>query len=217
MEKTLHAALKAHFEPDPTAHEIRVGPYVADIVGEQGIIEIQTAALHRLRGKLDAFLEVAPVTVVYPVARSKWLLWTDPATGETRRRKSPKTGGFYDALPEFYQIKSLLRRPGLRLVVVLVDMEEHRLRGTASRKGYTRIERVPLSLAGRLDLQCPADWAAFVPSGLACPFTSKEYAKAARLSVGQAQKALLVLTEVGAVVREGKRGNAILYGESKGR
>jgi len=211
MEKSLHACLKSYFEPDTEAHEVRVGPYIADIVGEEGIIEIQTSGLHRLRPKLEAFLEAAPVTVVYPVPHKKWLLWTDPVTGEAKRRKSPKTGSFYEALPEFYQIRSMLLRPGLRLVVLLVDMEEQRLRGTRHRKGWLRMERVPLDIAARLDLRCPEDWAAFLPPGLPSPFLSKDYAKATRLGLKNAQRALLVLTHVGVVERCGKKGNAILY------
>ena len=41
-EKTLHSVLKNYFEPFSENHEIKIGNYVADIVGENGIIEIQT-------------------------------------------------------------------------------------------------------------------------------------------------------------------------------
>jgi len=211
MEKTLHATLKSYFEPDTGAHEVRVGPFIADIVGEHGIIEIQTAGLHRLRKKLATFLEVAPVTVVYPVAHKKWLLWTEHVTGEVKRRKSPKTGRFSDALPELYQIKSLLPEPNLRLVILLVDMEEQRLRSNRHRKGFLRVERIPLNIAARLDLRSPGDWAAFLPPGLPEPFLSKDFARATRLSLSKAQKALLVLSHVGTVERCGKQGNSILY------
>ena len=210
-EKPLHAMLKSYFEPDASAHEIRVGAYIADIVGEDGIIEIQTAGLHKLRSKLEAFLEVAVVTVVHPVARSKWLVWLDSDSDTPRRRKSPKTGTFYEALPELYQIRALLAHPNLRISIVLVDVEERRRKSTASRKGYIREERVPLSIADRLDLRCAADWAAMVPPSLPAPFTSQDYAKAARLSPGKARQALLVLTQMGAVARCGKQRNSILY------
>ena len=54
-EKTLHAALKAYYEPDAESHEIKIGRYIADIVGENGIIEIQTQSFDKLRKKLEAF------------------------------------------------------------------------------------------------------------------------------------------------------------------
>ena len=45
-EKTLHAALKAYYEPDAESHEIKIGRYIADIVGENGIIEISPSSSH---------------------------------------------------------------------------------------------------------------------------------------------------------------------------
>ena len=63
----MHAALKSYYEPDFESREVKVGGFVADIVGENGIIEIQTRGFDRLGRKLDAFLEAVRVTVVYPV------------------------------------------------------------------------------------------------------------------------------------------------------
>ena len=37
-EKTLHAILKWYYEPDSSKHETRIGPFVADIVTDSGII-----------------------------------------------------------------------------------------------------------------------------------------------------------------------------------
>lgn len=54
-EKTLHAALKAYYEPDAESHEIKIGRYIADIVGENGIIEIQTQSFDKLRKKTGGF------------------------------------------------------------------------------------------------------------------------------------------------------------------
>ena len=55
-EGSLHHLLKFYFEPDADRHEVGVGRYFADILNEDGIIEIQTRALYRLSPKLDAFL-----------------------------------------------------------------------------------------------------------------------------------------------------------------
>lgn len=57
-----------------------MGRYFADIRNEDGIIEIQTRALYRLKPKLDAFLPLDAVTVVYPIAAVKRLSWLDPKT-----------------------------------------------------------------------------------------------------------------------------------------
>ena len=60
--------------------------------GEDGeIIEIQTRQFNRMRGKLQAFLPLYPVTIVYPIPYEKWLIWIDEDSGElSKKRKSPK-------------------------------------------------------------------------------------------------------------------------------
>ena len=55
-EKSLHAVLKRYYEPDRSCHEIPVGNYVADIVNQDGIFEIQTRGLSNLRPKLNELL-----------------------------------------------------------------------------------------------------------------------------------------------------------------
>ncbi|MFQ9801710.1 MAG: hypothetical protein ACLR23_25565 [Clostridia bacterium] len=100
-----NAALRAeiYIEPDESRHEVRVGTFIADIFqAEQNrIIEIQTRNFSALRQKLSYFVQDHKVTVVYPIARQKWMSWVDPATGEmSGRRKSPRKGEPWDALPE---------------------------------------------------------------------------------------------------------------------
>lgn len=87
-EKALHAALKSYYEPDFESREVKVGGFVADIVGENGIIEIQTRGFDRLGRKLDVFLEAACVTVVYPVVPKRGLCWVDPETGEISEKRN---------------------------------------------------------------------------------------------------------------------------------
>lgn len=214
-EKTLHAALKRYLEPLERNHETRIGPYVADIVGEEGIVEIQTGGFDRLRKKLSAFLDVARVTVVYPIPHVKWLVWIDPETGEvTSRRKSPMRGCFQRCFPELYRIKNLLTHPNLRLRLILLDLEEYRqLNGwSADRKrGSTRYERIPLRLEDELVIDEPRDYAKLIPDALEEPFTVKEFGTLCRLSPRAAGTALNVLHSVGAVRRDGKRGRAYLY------
>ena len=81
-EKTLHRELKWMIEPTGAYHEVPVGKHIADIKTESGITEIQTQSLHRLRGKLAAFLPDYIVTLVYPVPHEKLILWMDAENGE---------------------------------------------------------------------------------------------------------------------------------------
>ena len=111
-ERTLHAVLKHYCEPTESFHEVRVGGFVADIANENGITEIQTRRFDKLRGKLAYFLPFTNVTVVYPIAAVKWIVWIDGDTGETtKRRKSPRRGTPCDALFEMYKIRGFLCSP----------------------------------------------------------------------------------------------------------
>lgn len=215
-EKTLHAVLKRYIDPNQQNHEAKIGPYVADIVGQDGIVEIQTQGFDKLRKKLTAFLDVTTVTVVYPIAQTKWLTWIDPETGElSARRKSPKRGSFYSAFYELYKIKPLLPHPNLRLHLVLLELEEYRsLNGWSydRKRGSSRYERIPTALAGECRVDTPADYMQFVPDSLPQAFTTKDYAAATRLRLDDAQTALNVLRHVRAVHRTGtKQGRLYLH------
>ncbi|NLY69123.1 MAG: hypothetical protein GX067_04970 [Clostridiales bacterium] len=213
-ERTLHAALKRHFEPDATYHEIRYKGYVADIMRGDEIIEIQTRALNVMRTKLTVFLADNKVTVVHPVVREKWLNWVNSGTGEiVRRRKSPKRGAPLDAFAELYKIKMFLRDPNLTICLLPVDVEEYRRLdggGKSPRKGWTRAEQIPTAVGEPVYLNDAFDYAALL-SGLPDEFTSAEVAKAKKLSIGMAQTVLNVMSHVEAVCCIGKRGRCKLY------
>lgn len=214
-EKTLHAVLKRYFEPDTARHEVKIGNYIADIAGENGITEIQTRSFDRLRAKLTAFLEQTETTVVFPIAAVKYLRWIDSATGEiSDRRKSPRPGNYYDAFPELYKIKPMLCNPRLHLCLVLLEITEYRnLDGWSDNKkrGSSRYERIPEALIDELHLDCPDDYARLVPGSLPPLFTAREFALSARIPKRTAQTALNILSFVGVVVHVGKRGREFEY------
>ncbi len=218
-EKTLHAVLKRYFAPSTGDREIKIGRYVADIVGENGIIEIQTQGFDKIRGKLTAFLDCARVTVVYPIAATKWLCWVDRETGVvTKKRKSPKTGTVYDAFFELYKIKQLLSHPNLSVCLVFLEIEEYRYLDGWSRdkkKGSSRCERLPVDIVGEITLNHTKEYINLIPESLPKPFTTKDFSKAAKLNLSSAQLALNVLHHIGAVNRTGKRGNLYLYETSE--
>ena len=217
-EKTLHAVLKRYLEPDEACHEIKVASFVADIVTDGGIIEIQTRAFDRLRKKLACFLEHSEVTVVYPIPKTKWLLWIDEETGQTtKKRKSPKQGSIYDVVPELTKIEQLLCHPNFRLCLLFIDMEEYRfLNGWSKdkKKGSTRCNRIPVALVEEVFIRNTAEYIKFVPVGLKEPFTSKDYQKAAKIRLRTAQTALRILHHLQILKRVGKQGNSHLYERS---
>ena len=46
-ETGVHNALKYYFVPYTDSHEVRIGGYIADAVGEDGIFEIQSASFSK--------------------------------------------------------------------------------------------------------------------------------------------------------------------------
>lgn len=214
-EKTVHAVLKQYLVPKEQYHEQKCEGYVADILLEGEIMEIQTANFNTLRRKLDAFLGKYEVTIIYPIPAQKWLFWIDEETGEiTKKRKSPKRGTYYQAFYELYKIKSYLPNPHLHFRFLLIDMEEYRLLNgwdEHKKKGSSRYDRIPIDIKGELMINTAEDYRFLVPDALKGAFTSKDYKRETGLVMAQAQRALNVLSYIGILEKVGKQGNNILY------
>jgi len=214
-EKTVHAVLKKYLEPDEQYHEIKINGFYADIATSKGIIEIQTRNFNALRKKLEVFLTLGPVTIVYPVPYTKWLSWIDEETGEiSTKRKSPRKGDVYMILPELYRIKDYLLHPNLRLQILLINMEESRLLNGWSKdkkKGSTRYDRIPTNLIAEVSITANSDYHKLVPESLTGEFTAKEFQKACHLSPKMSSYALQVLRHVNAIEQTGMQGRAYLY------
>ena len=214
-EKTLHSVIKRFIEPNEALQEVKVGNHYADIKNDDGIFEVQTRSFNKLRAKLTSYLETEKVTVVYPIPAVKRLIWIDTQTGElTTPRKSPKRGSYFDAFPELYKLDMLIANDTLRVLLLLIDMDEYRyLNGWSAdgKKGSTRHERYPIELVDSLLLATKEDYEGLLPSDLCSPFTSKEFASAARIRTRIAQTVLTVLSKRGAVQCVGKKGRLNLY------
>ena len=202
-EKTLHAVLKNYYEPYGDNQEIRVGDYVADIVGENGIIEIQTAGLSRLIPKLDVFLEYCDVTVVHPMAAIKYLRWLDPETGElSERRRSPKKLTMYNAARELYSLRYAFDNPRFHLRLCMLELEEIRfLNGTRCKGrpkiGSQRCDRLPISLIDEIAFDSAEDYRAFIPQGLSGEFTCQQFASLAKTDTSSARMIINILIYLG--------------------
>lgn len=215
-ERRLHAAVKRFLSPDVSTHEARVGRYRADVLTAEGhIFEVQTRRMDRLTDKLRVFLADHEVTVVYPVARDKYLSWVDPGTGSvTPPRKSPRHGTAADCLYELFSLTEFLGHPRFHVLVLLADMQEYRTLsgyGKEKKRRAPRAERLPRGLVAMYALDAPADYARLVPDTLAEPFTAADFVRAAGIPPAAASRAMRVLVQTGAVHRTGRRGRAYLY------
>lgn len=218
-EKTLHAVIKHYIEPDEAYHEIRVSSFVADIMKDRNIIEIQTRNFGKMRKKLNVFLKDNGVTIVYPVAAIKWLTWLDGATGEiSNRRKSPRRGTKYDILPELYRIREYVSSPGIRFCILMLEVEECRNLngwGKDKKRGSTRHDGVPLDIIEEVYIDSVSDFSLLVPDSLDTDFTVKDYHKATKMSLRNAGMSINVLYNIGIIERMGKNGNQYIYSIAK--
>ena len=70
-EKTMHAVLKNFYEPDISHQEIKVGRFVADILRDDEIIEIQTRSFNAMSNKINVFIENYHFKIVYKIKQKK--------------------------------------------------------------------------------------------------------------------------------------------------
>ncbi len=214
-EKTLHAVLKQYYEPFAAMHEMKIGRYIADIINEDGVLEIQTGSFTGLKRKLECFLPVTNVTIVCPVVHHKWISWLQPETGEiVSKRKSPKAGLASDACYQLCSILPYLTNPKLTICLPLVDVEEYRAlddRSKSRKRTSHRIEQIPVKLVGEVLLHSQRDYLRLVPELPDGTFTAVSLASALNRSVKRTRPLITVLETVGAVRRAGKEGRRILY------
>ena len=214
-EKTVHSTLKQYLSRDLSCQEIKIGTYYADVCVDGHIFEIQTRQFNKLRSKLEFFLTDHPVTVVYPVTHHNYLRWVTPETGEiTPPKKSTRKGNPLQVFAELYRIRPFLSHPNFSLKLVLMDMEEYRMLdgyGKDKKRRATKCDKFPLSLVAEYDIETPMDYMMLLPAELPDTFTTKDFAKLARIPLGLAQTTLLLLSELEIVTRTGKQGNAYLY------
>lgn len=181
-EKTVHSVLKYYFEPFDGNHEQKIGNYVADIVGENGIIEVQTKNFTYLRPKLTEFLKYSRVTVVYPVITEKNIICFDNLTGEVfSKRKSPLKGNKYTVLDELVKIPDFLLNPKLTLCIVFLKADEYRIpcenapKNKKRRKKYASFDKIPTDITDEVYLNDIYDYLSFfLPENIPDEFTTKD-------------------------------------------
>lgn len=221
-EKLIHATLKNYYAPYADEQEIRIGRYFADAVSEDGIFEIQTRALYRLKEKLADFTAAAIVNVVYPIAYETRTVYINADTSEivkeTPFRKSdPKVKIF----EELYSIRDYLGHSKVRFILARLRVEKRiyfsgdKLPDLRSRNARKKVltEKVPLALMSETILHQPTDYRIYLPDGLPQEFTKKEFQKLT--GEGRTSLRLEVLRAAGVIHQVGKNGNSYIYSISE--
>ena len=70
-ERTLHSAVKAYIEPDRAFREVAFGGFIADILRDGAITEVQTGSVTPLVKKLLRLPPEVPVTIALPIVRER--------------------------------------------------------------------------------------------------------------------------------------------------
>ena len=210
-EKLIHKTLKYYIEPDESNHEIKYGAFVADIMKDGEITDIQSASFQYLRRKLSVFLPSAKVTLVCPIQFEKYIT-TYSADGSFERKKSPRHKGLSDVAIELYKIKEFLGNENLTVKLLFLEIEAERLKIEGKRRVvYKKGRAYPSAVLKELDLKKLDDYRIFVPNSLGNSFLAKEYCKAIGARAKFSYYALKLCEYLGFVKVTGKKGNAFVY------
>ena len=213
-ERSIHAVLKEYYGGGDESKEIKVGRFVADVVCEDGIVEIQTRQLFRLDKKLTALLSLCRVTVVHPLETKKVLITIDPETGELiSRRSSPRRIGLWQGIAELYGIREHLTDDNLTVRLPSLSVEELRtpVKGRGRQKRKSKLDKLPLEMLDEWVFTCPEDYRRLLPDELPEEFTTEDFRKVCRTDRNTAGICVNVLARVGAVDEVGKSGRFKLY------
>ncbi len=219
-EKLIHAALKNYYAPFSDEQEIKIGGFFADAVCEDGIFEIQTRQLYKLKEKLRTFLEFSRVTVVYPSPCVLGTVYINEQSGEIVKEVKPrKMNSLLKTFEEIYSIREVLNNENLRIIIARLDVQKRvyfngeipDMRSRRERK-KCRAEKFPLKLCNEIILETVYDYTKFLPDGLPEEFTKKEFCAASSESGSSLR--LEILRTVGVIEKTGKKGNAYLYKRS---
>ncbi len=215
-EKALHAILKLYYDENKDHHEIEVCDFVADIKYGNKITEIQTGSFERLNKKLEKYLDSYDVTVVYPVAHKKNIVWIDPESGNVvAKNKSNKTGTGIEFLYEVSKIKSYINCKKLSFDILLLDIDEYKLLdgyGPDKKRRCTKLYKMPVSLSGWLTVKGAEDIKKLLPTEITDGrFTFADFEKITRLKGRKARYSLNALIEYGLIKAVGKSGRSVIY------
>lgn len=218
-ESSLHAELKHFYAGKRGTEEVPLGPYVCDVHSEYGeIIEIQTGSFGPLKDKAAYLIDRGPLKIVHPIQTVRRIELYDPAGALLYQRKSPRKGTIWDLFSALVYAPRLPLLPNLSVELVLLEILEKRVQdgqGSWRRRGISLRDKKIIERQGELLLREPRDYGCFVPFEHDESFTVKDLAKKVHISPSIAGKTVYVLSILGTIERQGKRGNAWVYSRKR--
>ncbi len=234
-EKQMHATIKRFICPDETCHEIpldkgeRAGEigedgkkikkrrFVADILKDGNVYEIQTGALLPLRDKIKWILENTDynVTVIHPIAETKWVNMLNNKSGEIEKRyRSRVKGKLNDIAPELYAIKDFINSPRFCLVILMMEAEQYMknlAKNGRSRPKYRKYELIPVNLLRAHIFRSLEDYKVFIPDALEGEFTVKTFSSLSKIRGMDAYSTVHSLCDMRLLEECGRIGRAAAF------
>lgn len=214
-EKSVHLSLKYFIDSDTSHHEVPVSGFVADVLNDSGIHEIQTSGFGSMRRKLEAYLCLYHVEIVYPVIERRRVRWIEPSDGEiVREYMSPRHPRPAEIFSELLYLGDALTNERLSFTLVSLECEETRLcdgYGADKRRRATRIDTLPCELLGVRRFEHAADMGELLPYSAGDTFTADELRRYLHAPGRAGWAALKVLEELSIIRRTGKSGRKIVY------
>jgi len=215
-EKRFHRVYKRLVTEDASCYEVRIGRYVADVLCDGHITEIQTGSFRPLTEKLRYYLNETDCTVnvVKPIVAEKRIIRTERDTGEILSdKRSPKRGRPTDILPDIYHISEFIGDPRFSLTIELISAEELRFsdRVRYRRSGAYDSDLIPVSSITTITVTTPLDLKLLLPPPLlTAPFTSSDFSRQTTLRSRRLSFSLNTLISLNLLERE-RIGKAYVY------
>ena len=214
QEKSIHKLLKNYFEPDLRSQEVKIGPYIADIYNEFGIIEIQSRNFYKLKEKLQYFLgEGYSVTIVYPIIVNKMIITMKNNEKDATFRRSPSHKSAFSALSEVYKIRNFLEYDNLQFHFVYLeslDIKEKVEKKNFFDKDKKIIDKIPLSIIKEEDFESFYDFKKIIED-IDFEFSAKELKKYKKANLKDVRISLTLLKQLELVDVVSKRGKEYIY------
>lgn len=214
-EKSLHYILKNYFCSDKACHECSYKGYVADIMEDGYITEIQSSSFYGMSQKLNTFLKDAHVRIIFPIIAKKTIVWVDPDTGAlTRSARAVKRDDIYSLVCQFVYILEFLLNEKLSITAVTLSADDYRLLngyGNDRKKRAEKLDLVPTEIIAVEDIVLPTFLTRCVPETLGEVFTREEFSRATHLRARKLWAVLRVLTELQIIKREPDDGRRHRY------
>ena len=241
-EKQMHAAIKRFICPDESKHEILIDGsvgckksdteeesdkktkkrrFVADILDGNTIYEIQTGGFSPLRDKIQWILDNTSynITVIHPIAETKWVSLINTKTGNVEnRKKSPVKGKITDIAPELYFFRDFISSPRFSLVILMMEAEQYKKniqKDGRKRPRYRKYELIPISLLRAYLFRDVSDYSIFIPDDLEEPFCVKDYSARSGIHGIDAYSIVKTLCHLGLLEPAGTLGRAAAYKRKK--